>query len=172
MDALRGACIQLKVARLRNRDTRKKCDTKKYYMSLVPQTILKFVSCSKILSVSNYASTSRIQVDKLLREIGFTWLRVYASLFRAPACLPPASSTFLQREHRHTSICTMPPQILNDSEDDEDIVVYDDSAQSSSHASGEAAPAITIDGTRDALNKSTGSTGNFVKAKRIHTFIG
>jgi hypothetical protein len=62
----------------------------------------------------------------------------------------------------------MPPQILNDSEDDEDVVVYDDSVQSSSHASG-AAPAITLDGTRGTLNQSTGSTGDFVKVKGIHT---
>ena len=64
------------------------------------------------------------------------------------------------------ALCTMPPPILNDSEDDEDVVVYDDSVQSSSHASGEAAPAITLDGTRDTLNQSTGSTGNFVKLGR------
>jgi hypothetical protein len=70
-----------------------------------------------------------------------------------------------------TTVCTMPPQILNDSEDDEDVVVYDDSVQSSSHASGEPAPAITLDGTRDTLNQSTGSTGNFVKVNRIHTCI-
>jgi len=65
----------------------------------------------------------------------------------------------------------MPPQILNDSEDDDDVVVYDDSVQSSSHASGEPAPAITLDGTRDTLNQSTGSTGDFVKVKRIHSYI-
>jgi hypothetical protein len=66
----------------------------------------------------------------------------------------------------------MPPQILNDSEDDdEDAVVYDDSVQSSSHASGEAAAAITLDGTRDTLNQSTGSTGDFVKVERICTYI-
>lgn len=54
----------------------------------------------------------------------------------------------------------MPPPILNDSEDEEDDVVYDDSVDSRSRSSGESAPGIpALDGTRDTLNQSTGSTG-------------
>jgi len=54
----------------------------------------------------------------------------------------------------------MPPPILHDSEDEEDDVVYDDSGDSRSRSSGESAPGIpALDGTRDALNQSTGSTG-------------
>lgn len=54
----------------------------------------------------------------------------------------------------------MPPPILNDSEDEEDDVVYDDSVGSRSRSSGESVPGIpALDGTRDTLNQSTGSTG-------------
>lgn len=54
----------------------------------------------------------------------------------------------------------MPPPILNDSEDEEDDLVYDDSRGSLSRSSGESAPGIpALDGTRDTLNQSTGSTG-------------
>jgi hypothetical protein len=57
----------------------------------------------------------------------------------------------------------MPPPILDDSEDEEDDVVYDDSKgshDSLSRSSGESAPGIpALDGTRDTLNQSTGSTG-------------
>jgi len=58
------------------------------------------------------------------------------------------------------SQCVMPPPILNDSEDEEDDVVYDDSVDSRSRSSGESAPGIpALDGTRDTVNQSTGSTG-------------
>jgi hypothetical protein len=60
MDTLRGACIQVKVARFRNRDT------KKYSMSLVPQTVLKFVGCNKNTVFVNFLDTEAVQVDKLL----------------------------------------------------------------------------------------------------------
>lgn len=55
----------------------------------------------------------------------------------------------------------MPPQILNDSEDEDDDVVYDDSKDSSlSRSSGEADAGVpALDGTRDTNNQSTGSTG-------------
>ncbi|KAM0712779.1 hypothetical protein Q7P35_000226 [Cladosporium inversicolor] len=53
----------------------------------------------------------------------------------------------------------MPPPILNDSEDEEDDVVYDDSVDSRSRSSGESAPGIpALDGTRDTHDQSTGST--------------
>lgn len=57
----------------------------------------------------------------------------------------------------------MPPQILNDSEDEDDDIVYDDSnGNSASRSSGEPTPGIpTIDGTRDA-HQSTGSTGRSI----------
>ncbi|KAM0717202.1 hypothetical protein Q7P37_007054 [Cladosporium fusiforme] len=53
----------------------------------------------------------------------------------------------------------MPPPILNDSEDEDDDVLYDDSNDNSlSRSSGEPAPAIpSVDGTRDT-HQSTGST--------------
>ena len=86
---------------------------------------------------------------------------IFGSYLDAPRLLLPLTTTTYL-----VVLCTMPPPILNDSEDDEDVVVYDDSVQSSSHASGEAAPAITLDGTRDTLNQSTGSTGRFVKLGR------
>lgn len=58
------------------------------------------------------------------------------------------------------SQCMMPPPILNDSEDEEDDVVYDDSVDSRSRSSGVSVPGIpALDGTRDTLNQSTGSTG-------------
>ena len=58
------------------------------------------------------------------------------------------------------SQCMMPPPILDDSEDEEDDVVYDDSVDSRSRSSGESVPGIpALDGTRDTLNQSTGSTG-------------
>lgn len=55
----------------------------------------------------------------------------------------------------------MPPPVLNDSEDEEDDVVYDDSKDHSlSRSSGEAdAGVLALDGTRDTNNQSTGSTG-------------
>ncbi|GAB7325994.1 hypothetical protein MBLNU13_g10037t2 [Cladosporium sp. NU13] len=58
----------------------------------------------------------------------------------------------------------MPPPILNDSEDEEDDVVYDDSLDNRSRSSGESAPGIpALDGTRDTLNQSTGSTEERLK---------
>jgi len=62
----------------------------------------------------------------------------------------------------------MPPPILHDSEDEEDDVVYDDSADSRSRSSGEPAPGIpALDGTRDTLNQSTGSTGEHRRQGRL-----
>lgn len=87
-----------------------------------------------------------------------------------PSCYFRAwTTTTTTTTTRLRALCTMPPPILNDSEDDEDVVVYDDSNISSSHASGEAAPAITLDDTRDTHNQSTGSTGEI--QARENTYI-
>lgn len=84
----------------------------------------------------------------------------YLAFERAFSTLALTAETNITPTHGERQ-CTMPPPILNDSEDDEDDVVYDDAKGNSlSRSSGEAEAAIpALDGTRDMNNQSTGSTG-------------
>lgn len=56
----------------------------------------------------------------------------------------------------------MPPPILNDSEDEDGDVLYDDPKESNLiSSSGGSGPEISkSDGTHDTIDQSTGSTGN------------